>query len=268
MQHNTRSVISELLSVAWTTSQPVPVRLIIDACEIFDFSKNSVRVSLVKMRSEGLVEAPERGLYRLGPAARPVTERVLSWRSVGDRTVAWDGSWASAVTGHLTRTDRSALRRRTRAFRLLGFRELETGLFVRPNNLRGGIRGLRDQLIGLGMEQEAVVGRLDQLSERDRKRALGLWDREAILDKYAELTAELDRSTEQRPKISQREALREAYLLGREVLRTIALDPLLPEELLPTAPRQELIETMVRYNETGTALWRRYLGVESVQEVA
>ena len=268
MQHSTRSVIKEVLSVAWTTSEPVPVRLIIDACDIFGFSENSVRVSLVKMRAEGLVETPERGLYQLGPSARPVTERVLSWRSVADRTVAWDGAWASAVTGHLTRTDRSALRKRTRAFRLLGFRELETGLFVRPNNLLGGIPGLRDQLIGLGMEQEAVVGRLDHLSERDRTRALALWDRETILGTYADLTAELDRSTERRPTLSLREALREAYLLGREVLRTIALDPLLPEELLPTARRQELIETMVRYNETGTALWCRYLGVAFVREVA
>lgn len=268
MQHSTRSVVTELLSVAWSTHQPVPVRLIIDACAIFDFSENSVRVSLVKMRADGLVETPERGLYQLGPAARPVTERVLSWRSVGDRTVDWDGSWVSAFTAHLTRTDRPALGRRTRALRLLGFGEIESGLFVRPNNLVGGVGALRDQLVVLGMEQEAIVGKLDDLNARDYARALELWDGAALVGQYEDLTTELRRSTDHRHELSLRDALREAYLLGREVLWTIALDPLLPEELVPTASRRELIETMTEYNETGTELWRRYLGVATVQEVA
>ena len=268
MRHGIRSVIIELLSVAWSSAEAIPVRLILDACAIFDFNENSVRVSLAKMRAEGLVETPERGLYRLGPAARPVTERVLAWRSVGERTIAWDRSWVSAFTGHLSRTDRPTLRRRTRALRLLGFAELELGLFVRPNNLADGIPALREQLVHLGMEREAIVGRLDDLSDRDLNRATALWEREALLDLYADLAAELRRSSEERGKLPLPAALREAYLLGREVLRTIALDPLLPEELVPTAPRQELIETMIEYNETGTALWRQYLGVSPVEEVA
>ena len=261
-------MIIELLSVAWSSADAIPVRLILDACAVFDFGENSVRVSLAKMRAEGLVETPARGLYRLGPAARPVTERVLAWRSVGERTIAWDRSWVSAFTGHLTRTDRPTLRRRTRALRLLGFAELEPGLFLRPNNLVDGIPALRQQLVHLGMEQAAIVGRLDDLADRDRDRAIALWDRETLVNVYRDLTAELRRSTDEREKLSLPAALREAYLLGREVLRTIALDPLLPEELVPTAPRQALIETMIRYNETGTALWQHYLGVSPVEEVA
>ena len=246
----------------------VRVSLLIDACEIFGFSANTVRVTLVKMRADGRVTSPERGAYQLGKTSLELSRRVMGWRRVAARMVDWDGSWVGVYTGHLTRTDRSALRKRTRALRLVGFRELTEGLYVRPNNLRGGVLEVRTLLQRLGVEPSAVVTRLEELSASDCARARDLWDSESIVTGYAELRARLEASTARRGDLPLEGAMQEAFLLGREVIRWITLDPLLPGQMVPAGERDALVEAMIRYDEKGQVLWRRYLGVGDTEEAA
>jgi phenylacetic acid degradation operon negative regulatory protein len=262
MEPSVRDVITELLSVAADCGQPeVRVRLLIDACAIFGFSANTVRVTLVKMRAQGLVESPSRGLYQLGPERRALSEQVMSWRRMREELVPWDGSWIGAVTGHLSRADRAALGKRNRALRLLGFRELEEGLSLRPNNRAGGVAQMRAQLLRLGGEPGVVLCRADQLSADDVERAMQLWDSEAMLRRYGALTERLATSAAQRATLGIEQAMHEAFVLGREVIRWLALDPLLPERMVPQQARDALIDAMIRYDADGRWLWREYLGV-------
>ena len=76
MPATARSIVTEVLSVGEDIGNPVlPVRTLIDSCALFGFSANTVRVTLVKMRADGALESPERGMYRLGPASRERAER-------------------------------------------------------------------------------------------------------------------------------------------------------------------------------------------------
>lgn len=269
MRVTTKGIIVEVLSVVEATGHPaVRVSLLIDACAIFGISANTVRVTLVKMRADGTVDSPKRGVYRLGKESLALSHRVMGWRTAAERMVDWDGSWVGVYTGHLTRTDRPALGKRTRALRLTGFRELEEGLHVRPNNLRGGVPELRQLLEHLGVERTAIVTRLDDLSESDSGRALDLWECESIVAGYTELRQQLEDSAARREALSLEEAMREAFLLGREVIRWVAIDPLLPELMVPATERDALVEAMTRYDETGRVLWRRYLGVAESEEAA
>ncbi|MBW1762654.1 MAG: PaaX family transcriptional regulator [Deltaproteobacteria bacterium] len=269
MQVSAKSIITEVLSVVEASGHPaVRVSLLIDACAIFGFSANTVRVTLVKMRADRAVASPERGAYQLGKTSLELSHRVMGWRAVAERMVDWDGSWVGVYTGHLTRSDRSALRRRTRALRLVGFRELEEGLYVRPNNLRGGVPEVRELLERLGVQRTAIATRLEDLSEIDSARARDLWDCGSIVAGYTVLREELQDSTARRTELPLEEAVREAFLLGREVIRWVTLDPLLPEQMVPIAERDALVEAMIRYDEIGQALWRRYLGVEESEEAA
>lgn len=262
MQVTARSIITETLSVAEWTGQPVvPVRMLIRACGIFGFSANTVRVTLVKMRADGTVVSPERGTYELGAKSRELSHRIMGWRNVSDRTVDWDRSWVGVYVGHLSRSDRAALGRRTRAFRLLGFRELEDGLFIRPNNLEGGVAEVRVTLERLGVEANAICTRVDEFSGRDGVRALNLWDTAATMTGYRELREQLERSLRARQDQPLVEAVREAFLLGREVIRWVTLDPLLPADIAPTEERDRLVEAMRNYDETGRVLWWRYMKV-------
>ncbi|MBW1876383.1 MAG: hypothetical protein JRI98_13680, partial [Deltaproteobacteria bacterium] len=56
MQVSAKSIITEVLSVVEASGHPaVRVSLLIDACAIFGFSANTVRVTLVKMRADRAV---------------------------------------------------------------------------------------------------------------------------------------------------------------------------------------------------------------------
>jgi len=269
MRVTAKGIITEVLSVAEATGEPrVRVGVLIDACAIFGFSANTVRVSLVHMRADGTVESPERACYRLGGSSRELSQRVMGWREVAERAVVWDGSWIGFFDAHLSRTDRVALRKRTRALRLLGFRALEEGLHLRPNNLRGGIAEVRAGFARLGVEPDAIVARIEELSERDAERAPRLWDGPSIVEGYRELLRRLAESEASLGKLSLEEAMRETFLLGREVIRSVALDPLLPTEMASTEAREALVEAMIRYDEKGQRLWRRYLGVAQSEEAA
>ena len=51
----------------------------------------------------------------------------------------------------------------------------------------------------------------------------------------------------------------ETFLVGGEVLRQVALDPLLPDEIVPAADRAALVEDMRHYDEVGRACWAGFL---------
>ncbi|MGB5520945.1 MAG: hypothetical protein WBM96_00115, partial [Polyangiales bacterium] len=134
-----KAVVLEVLSAGESIFDgALRVRTLVHAASVFDIAENSVRVAIVRLRAEGLLESPGRGEYRLGPSAQVVNEKIHGWRTISSRVRQWDGSWAAVFTADLSRTDRPALRRRLRALRYLGFEELKPGLFIRPNNLRPG----------------------------------------------------------------------------------------------------------------------------------
>lgn len=247
----------EVLSAHVEGQRPVPVRFLIRAAEIFGIAGNSVRVAIARLCAEDRLESPRRGAYRLGAAARPLHERVVSWRSLERLVAPWDGSFVGVHTAGLARSDRTVVRGRERALALWGFRTLAPGLEVRPANLRPGVDGLRERLRALGLETAAPVLRLDELGELDAD-ARALWDGAALERAYRETAATLEESRVRLGVRPLEDAVREAFLCGREAIRVLVKDPLLPEPLVRTEERRRLVDTMRRYDEEGQALWRRF----------
>lgn len=259
MRVSAKHVIVELLSAGPIFGDNMPVRELVRAAQAFGIAENSVRVAIVRLRADGIVESTERGHYLLGPAARPVDERVKRWRNAEDQMCPWDGSWIGAFTADLPRTDRPALRKRSRALRFLGFRDLRPGFHVRPNNLAGSLEDLRARLVRLGLEPTASVFRLTDLSKADDTLARDLWDVKSMRAVYADVIDQLDTMTANFGKMPVEEAVRESFLVGREAIRWIVLDPLLPEPLVPASERHALIESMRRFDAGARVVWRKYL---------
>jgi phenylacetic acid degradation operon negative regulatory protein len=257
-----KQVVLEVLSARVEGRRPVPVQFLIRAAEIFGITDNSVRVALARLCAEDRLECPVRGSYRLGAAARPLHERVVSWRSLEDLVAPWDGSFVGVHTAGLPRTDRAVVRARERALALWGFRTLAPGLEVRPANLQLGVHGLRDRLRALGLEGAAPVLRLDDLGEWD-VRARALWDGAALERVYGETIATLRESGARLDHLPLEDAVRESFLLGRAAIRVLVKDPLLPEPLVRTGMRRRLVDTMRRYDREGHRLWHRFLLVSA-----
>lgn len=263
MNVSAKAVVLEVLSAGESIFDgSLPVRTLVQAASVFDIAENSVRVAIVRLRAEGLLESPNRGEYRLGPSAQVVNEKIHGWRTVSSRLSQWDGSWAAVFTADLSRTDRPALRRRLRALRYLGFEELKAGLFVRPNNLRAGIDGLRRELVGLGLDREASVFRMEELNPEQEEHARTLWDSPALERTYSKLHGDLKVSMDRLEELPLNDSVRESFLLGREGIRHVVLDPLLPEPLVDADKRSTMVDVLQSYCDKGLNLWARFLTVD------
>lgn len=262
MNVGAKAVVLEVLSAGESIYHgTLPVRSLVQAASVFDIAENSVRVAIVRLRAEGLLESPGRGEYRLGPSAQVVNDKIHGWRTASSRVGNWDGSWAAVYTADLSRTDRPALRRRQRALRYLGFEALKPGLFLRPNNLTPGIDGLRDELVALGLDANASVFRMDELNPDQERRARALWDSPGLEQTYSKLHGELTVSMGRLEELPLNDSVRESFLLGREGIRHVVLDPLLPEPLVDEDKRSTMVHVLQSYCDKGLNLWARFLAI-------
>jgi len=259
-----KSLILDLLSTLRRGS--MPVRALVEAAALFDVAEGSVRVALTRLLAEGLVERDERGSYRLGAGAQAVSERVAGWRRLDERVRAWNGAWLAVLAGGSGRpVARSAARGHARALRLLGFRELARGVSLRPDNLSGGIDAVRAELARLGLAPGAIVAELRELDAVSEARARGLWDAEALVAGYRRGVRALDTSRRRLPARAAAEAMVESFRLGGAMLRQLALDPLLPEPIVPAGERAAFADAMRRYDEAGRACWFAFLARHGVR---
>jgi phenylacetic acid degradation operon negative regulatory protein len=237
----------------------VPVRALVTVAGPFEITENSLRVALARLLSRGVVERDERAQYRIAPGAAAVQSHVASWAQVEDTLVPWRGDWIGVHTAGLKRSWRAALRRRLRALDFLGFRALETDLWVRPDNFLGGVTHVRHQLRDLGLGSKAPVFAMAQLDAHTEARARALWNVMSLQASYQEMRIAIVRSARRLPFLPIEKAMAECFILGGKALRQIAFDPLLPEPILPGEKRHRFIEEMRRYDRQGREYWWKFM---------
>ena len=260
MKVSAKSVLLELLAAGPSIyHDSLPVRQLVKAASVFDIAENSVRVAIVRLRADGLLDSPTRGHYCLGPAAKGVTNQIRSWQRIPDRIGTWDESWVAVFTADLSRTDRPALRRRLQALRLLGFAELRPGLHVRPNNLSIGLDSMRDELTDLGLEFSAPLFVVSKFTDEELTTIKSLWDTDTMNGVYRDLRDQLETSEARLDELPLHEAVREAFLFEREAVRWLVLDPLLPAPLVRHEDRDALLATAFGYNDKALALWAKFI---------
>lgn len=229
------------------------------AARLFDISGNATRVALARLASAKLIEAVERGRYRLGSGGMALAEEVSTWRSAEERLRPWDGGWIVVATGGLPRTDRGALRMRERALGMLGLREMEAGLFMRPDNLAGGAAALRTRLQALGVSGETPVFRAVDFDGKRERDARMLWAADDLAHAYRDWLRRIDEWLARAEGLPQGLAARESFLLGDAAIRQLVFDPLLPEPLVDGNLRRMFRDAVMRLDDTGHGIWRRYL---------
>jgi phenylacetic acid degradation operon negative regulatory protein len=248
------SFVLDLLSTLKRGS--MPVRALLEAAEPLGIAPGSVRVALARLLAGGQVARDARGRYRLGAAAAPLAQHVGAWRHAEARLRPWTpGRWLAVQTGAAA----APSARGERARRLLGLRAFVPGLSLRPDNLRGGVGALRAELAALGPDPQVLVFELSGLDPASEARARGLWDAAALGAGYARSLEELAASTRRLPGLPEAEARAESFLLGGRVIRQLALDPLLPEAIAPSARRRALFDAARAYDRLGRSVWARLL---------
>lgn len=238
------------------------VQQLITACQVLDISENSLRVAIARLKAEGKLEVEDRGLYSLGRNSKAVRDEITSWRNVDSETKAWDDTWLAVHTGHLPRQDRKQIRKREQALRFLGFRTLRQGLEIRPNNLSESRSGVRDHLLRLGLDDEALIYLICEVEGLEDPIPQQLWQTVSLNQVYDHLLDELEKTTRTMEGCSTEEAARLSWYLGKRVISQIVLDPLLPAPLVNEQQRQKLITKMIEFDKLGRKLWFEVIGIE------
>ncbi len=252
-----RAIVLDFLSNR--APREISARAVVAAGAVFGFSAQNLRMALMRLVDQGVAVNSGRGRYRLGTPGEAMRIEVRKWKRVADLVRPWPGGWVGVYGAEIARSDRAAIRRHEQALRLRGFREFRSGLWIRPANLRDSVAELRAHLAALGLHRDALVIGLSDLDEAAAARASGLWDTAALERAYGALRSALDASQARVARLTLEAAAAETLLLGREVIRHINLDPLLPEELMPQRPLHELVRAMIGYDEIGRGIWRRFM---------
>ncbi|HTO53376.1 MAG TPA: PaaX family transcriptional regulator [Myxococcota bacterium] len=254
MSPSPKSVILDLLQSM--RGRALAVRALVEAGALFGLPENGMRVALARLVARGLVARQGPGSYRLAPGAQPISRRVGGWTAADQRGSRWDGGWIGALTPG---RDRAARRSDARALAFLGFERLAPSLWVRPDNLRGGVTAVREALFELGLDPQVSVLRLSELDARTETRARKLWDADALVSAQRQAREALERSAGKLIRLTAAEAMAETFLVGGRAIRQIALDPLLPEEIAPERERRALVAAMREYDKVGRACWREFM---------
>ncbi len=253
-----RHLVLDLLSTL--PHGAMPVRALVAAGALFEISENTVRVALARLLGRGLIERDERGAYRLGARAHAVSRQVASWRALHTRLRPWDGAWICVHAAGLREAGRRGLEHQRRALDWLGFRALHPSLLLRPDNLSEGVAGVRERLRALGLPREAAIFEVRALEPAADDAARHLWPVSQLVTGYRTTRLALERSERRLSALPEARGMVESFHLGGQAIRQLALDPLLPAELLPSAERDHLLATMLRYDRAGRACWARFLG--------
>jgi phenylacetic acid degradation operon negative regulatory protein len=252
-----RQLVLDLLSTL--PHGAMPVRALVASGQLFGIRENSVRVALARLLADGRIERDERGAYRLGPRAAAVSSQVASWRTLDARLRPWTGGWIGVHTAGWRGASRGRLRAERRALDWLGFRELHPGLLVRPDNLADDVAAVRGRLAGLGLAPETPVFGVHDLEPAADAAARRLWPVTRLVNGYRTMRLALERGEPRLRALPEDRAMVESFQLGGQAIRQLALDPLLPDELLPSAERARLLDTMRRYDRLGRGCWKRFL---------
>lgn len=257
-------VLSLMLGAEARGDTALGVRELLAACALFGISDNSARVALARAVAAGLLVAPLRGHYALGPQARPLADEVGRWRQLDQQLLDWPGGWVGVHVGATGRSDRPALRARERAFGLLGLAEFERGLHLRPDNLAGGAGALRHRLAALVPEgtETGTVFVLQSLSAGDEARARKLWESATRDAGYRETTERLSAWLDTARSLPLERAARECFELGHAAIHQLIFDPLLPAPLVDAGARKRFIAAVKRFDDAGQAIWQRFLAAE------
>jgi phenylacetic acid degradation operon negative regulatory protein len=252
-----------VLSLVDSALRPdIDVARIIAAGELFDIDPRTIRVALARLVKSGVLASRARGRYGLGPAGGSMHAAVVSWSSYEARVRSWDGRWLAVETGHLQRGERRRVRTRERALRLNGFAAASASLWVRPANLTLSTAEMGTRLVDLGLESAAWVFTLSDEDDDAGAHFRSLWDARALEADYRRHLRRLQQSTERLERLAVADRARETFLVGRAAMRAILVDPWLPDALVDTKLRAELVAAMRQYDRLGKACWRSFYALQ------
>ncbi len=253
---NARDLIVDLL--LGSQGRAISIKQIIIAAKLFEISENSIRVAVTRLSSEGVIEAIERGVYQFTHRSHEWADVMLNRKRGIKHTKVWNHQYLAVFTGGLGRVDRTALHRRERVLKHFGFKELEQGIFIRPDNLAIEFDDLIIELRNSGLEENARVCQINHFDAHTASSIPSLWPTEILNQSYKKYSQVIQEWLLNVQQLDLEEATKESLLLGRQTISLLMNDPLLPEDFVDVAGRNQFAASVQQLDQTGLALWAKF----------
>ncbi len=240
-------VIMDMLRSA--RSRKRSAQSLIAAGALFGHTENAMRVNLSRLVARGLIESPQRGLYRLARQTDALNDFVERWRLGEARVRSWDGrEWLFA---HTDQADKASLW----ALDALGFRAVRPGLFARPDNLSLANDELHTLAKSIGLAASVLLLNGAPIDASATKLWFLSWRPAELNKRYHDALARLVKSAARLAKLPATDARLESFTLGGEVIHLLAKDPLLPQEVVDVEARRTLWQALLDYDVQGKEVW-------------
>ena len=251
-----RRVILGLLQVA--PKESISIRSLITVGELFGFSDNTIRVTVLRLLRKGTIDSDARGEYRIRHTSPAISRFINGWRLGESRTVPWDGGWIGCF---FPKNQNRHKTKNQKVLNLLGFKEGMPKFWVRPNNLSMEFNDLKTVLFHFGLDEKAELFTAHRFSEDlIEKWQQFLWPIRKIRKRQFDLEEKLKESVRRIETLPSDNALVETFLLGSQAIHMLLTDPLLPSQIMPNNSRLALTRTMLEYDAAGKEVWRGRFG--------
>lgn len=246
-----KSLILDLLR----TSKPsaLPVCLLIDTGAIFGISENALRVNLNRLIKRDVISQDNRGYYQVSDTTSPLRLWVSSWREGELRIRPWQQQWLSLqLSGNLKVKATAQVQRAAYRF---GFRQFWGDCWIRPDNLQQSSLELVRLLTQLSGENNFMLMRVSEFETELDPRAL--WSASTLEKNYQTQIALLNTSLASIESADLAKKFRDSFILGGHCIHTLAIDPLLPDEMINIQLRDELTQLMKSYDRVCRPFWQQ-----------
>jgi phenylacetic acid degradation operon negative regulatory protein len=267
-QRPPRLLLTLLGDYWWRRTEPLPSAVIVALLAEFGVSDSAARAALSRLTRNGLLVTSRNGrrtFVQLSARAADVLDdgarRIFTF---GRHPDPWDGMW-SLVAFSIPEEHRAARDELRKALRWLGFAPLYDGLWVSPRDHAGEVIGrLKDLGITTATAFRATALPLPGGAPAGAAASdipARAWDLSGLRERYEEFNtfAGMLRDQTEAGKISVADALVARTRVMDEWRAFPALDPDLPDELLPDAwPRAAARELFIAcYDLLGPIATRR-----------
>ena len=259
---NAKSFILDLFLAS--SGQTLSIKQILNAAKILEISENNIRVAVTRLSHENMIESISRGHYKLSANAENWGSIILHRDHALKSNPDWNQQYIGILTTHLGRSDRTALNHREKILKHAGFRELETGFFIRPDNLTLNLNELTQKLVHQGLESEAKFMLIAQFSDNTQNKIIDLWDTQKLNQRYEKYTLQLQQWLSHYQAMNQIERARTSFLLGRETIALMLTDPLLPSTWVNTALRADFFTAVIQLDQIGQDTWQQLNQKENI----
>ena len=252
---NAKSFIIDFFLAAG--GQVLSIKQLLNAAKILSISENSIRVAVTRLCTEQKIEIVARGQYKLTPKSESWGAILLHRHHALRQTTQWNQHYLAIFTMHLGRTDRTALSRREKILKHAGFRELETGFFIRPDNLSLNLDELGVDLHQQGLDVDAKLMQIAQFDRVTQHKIPVLWNTKKLNQHYEKYSLQLQQWLSHYQDMQTIDLARESFLLGREIIALMLTDPLLPAPFVNTTLRTEFFNAVQQLDQIGQQTWQQ-----------